>query len=134
MDPEIARQAREEEAAQTRMSMEDQIEDFLKSNERNRWLFTDDMKIYLRNRSYRMGITILDIGSVEVFRPGCGLFKKLLPVLLEKACKAGVDGVYIENVLTPRFADFFRRQGWIERGNYHDLSPSLYIKFDRDEV
>ena len=35
-----------------------------------------------------------------------------------------VDGVMIENVLTERFANFFRRSGWYEVKNYSH--PNFY--------
>ena len=108
------------------MTIEDQIDDFLKSGERNAWLSDDEIKIYLRNRSNRLGKTMLDIGSVEATNPGCGKFKVLLPMILDKAFKAGRDGVYIENVITPRFASFFRKEGWTECDGYGG-PPSFYI-------
>jgi hypothetical protein len=91
------------------------------------------MDIYVRKSSrihpiLEKKITCLDIASVNVFEPGNGIFTKWLADTVDEASSRGVDAIYIENVLTERFANFFRKNGWIEKTNKttSDL-PSFFI-------
>lgn len=81
---------------------------------RNKWIYDDEMKIYVRlsKRAFPGAIELketLDLASIEVDIQGKGVFTKLLDGL-ENQVKIQM---YVENVLTSKFANFFiRRDGW----------------------
>lgn len=62
----------------------------------------------------REPINCLDIANVQVSNPNNGVFTRWLDKSINLAQKWEFDAVYVENVLTDRFADYFRRLGWIE--------------------
>jgi hypothetical protein len=58
--------------------------------------------------------SVITLASLEATPTGTGLFKEVLGVVEGFAEANGLD-VYVENVITKRFADF-----WRGRGNYNE--------------
>lgn len=84
----------------------------------NCWLDDERMEVYVRNSRRRLlylgeflTFECLDIANCTVYEPGNGIFTQFL-----HAAKImnPWTAVYIENVLTDRFANFFRKHAWIE--------------------
>lgn len=79
---------------------------------RNKWINTHAYKVYVRRCTNRQRFWI---ASVEVYKPGQGTFKNIiLPACIEAARREGYVEIIIENVLSDRFADYFRKEGWRE--------------------
>lgn len=116
----------------------DPLRAFLASPRRNEWLAYDTMKVYVRksNRmlpASREPVRCLDIANIQVEPEvqNTGIFSVWLKDALEQALLADISAVMIENVLTERFADFFRRQGWQEIPNEsqsHFFQPLCQIE------
>lgn len=95
----------------------------------NKWLADDRMEVYVRYARRRlpfngdhMTFKCLDIGNATIFNTGLGIFSTQF---LPQAIKLNPwDAVYVENVLTDRFANYFRRLGWTE---IPCLSPSFFL-------
>lgn len=94
---------------------------FLEGPARNAWICSGlGQEVYVR-KSFRMLDAkkydrVLDIANINTRerKQGKGLFKRFLTEAFVSAWGQGYEVVYVENVLTPRFADYFRRTGWIE--------------------
>lgn len=98
---------------------EAQLDDFLLSADGkttcNKWLQDETMQVYVRRsgRYVDLGlgadiVSALDISSVEVVYQGKGRFTKFF----EYAQVVNPwEILYVENVLTERFAEFFLKQG-----------------------
>ena len=91
--------------------------DFLSGSKRNVWIYGDGFKVYLR-KSRRLQGHCLDIASVDVEAETQGKkrFTGILMTVEGLAIGSGFDGVFVENVLSERFADFFRKNDWREIG------------------
>jgi hypothetical protein len=71
-------------------------------------------------------LMMLDIASVEVERPGTGVFTAILTEIeVWVRDQERLDGLFIENVLEPRFAGFFERNGYLLYP-ISSLFPSYY--------
>jgi len=66
--------------------------------------------------------SVLQLASIEADVPGAGAFTTLLPALESAVAQAGIQWIYVENVLEERFRAFWLRNG------YHrvDASRSEY--------
>ena len=98
------------------------IQAFLAGPERNSWVKIPGLRIYLRKATHLIHtegepvmIQCIDLASLEATKPGKGAFTRFLvdfedyvdTLYREKA-------IYIENVMSDRFASFFeRRAGYI---------------------
>jgi len=84
------------------------ISNFLDSNLRNLWISNNEISIYIRRskRSFKGNMyDFFDFASIEVTEPGSGLFTKIL----EKFEELYPDkNIFIESVLTERFANYIR--------------------------
>ena len=100
------------------------LEEFLVSKIRNSWLELDvPMSLYARKSSRMVNgslIKVFDIASVESANPGRGTFSGFIDRLEKKIEEVGLDGVYVESILNPRFAALLERRG--------------YIKTNKDEI
>ena len=108
-------------------TLNEALEDFADTKERNTWIYRNDFKLYLR-KSFRMGNAFLDIANVTVYEPGKGLFTRVCADVIEVAERKGFAGVYVECVTTPRFQEYFRKRNWWERTD--PGAPSFYFLFD----
>lgn len=101
---------------------------FLNSKERNSWIDIHPFNIYIR-KSKRYWCdsyySVLDISSISVIDSkyyGKGHFTKLIFAI--EGFKP-LNGIYIENVLEPRFASFFERIGYIKERSSNPV-PCFY--------
>lgn len=87
---------------------------FLKLNERNRWIYVDGFKMYVRKskRFYnKQFIDFIDLATIESDKQGTGLFTLILTRILDKYKD---KNFYVENVMTDRFLNFFKKFGFID--------------------
>jgi hypothetical protein len=92
----------------------EQLIDFFKSNQRNKWLEDKDMKVYVRKSKRLLPkeknlIETLDIATIEAIKPGKGHGTKFIKAAHEIN---PFQMTFIENVLTPRFVRWFEKDGW----------------------
>jgi N-acetylglutamate synthase-like GNAT family acetyltransferase len=98
----------------------EKLQQFLKNRTvRNTWIHGDEYEIYVR-KSKRFGGKFIDIGNVSVHQQGRGFFTRMLSEIECQARWGGYDGIYVEQILTPRFCEFFKKLGWTR----HELSSS----------
>ena len=104
--------------------MYESIQEFLGSGQRNAWVHLEKMRVYVRARSTRYInkkiVSTFDVATVEVEAPyrGQGVFTRFLEKI-----EADLDlPIYVENVLDPRFQNFFRK-----RKGYKEL-PSQFLE------
>jgi hypothetical protein len=95
--------------------VEEQLVDFLNIQKRNSWLHDKDVDVYIRKSRRYLGyppkmIDILDIATISVKKQGKGRFTRFLSFVQD----VYPGNLFVENVQTPRFANFFRRLGWQE--------------------
>jgi hypothetical protein len=104
------------------------MQEFLSSNERNRWLYFNGGKVYVR-KSLRMiageSMPVLDIAniSVDMQRQGHGT------VVVNALHNAHFyPATYIENVMVEGWAGSLERNGWVPHGRYQEeaLMRSFY--------
>ncbi len=97
----------------------------------NRWLEDPSIRVYVR-RGYRLLgeqslgsrlATVLDIANVEASARGQGRFTKFLDYVERNE---PFEGVFIENVLDLRLANFFLRRGYTDIKLHYLLPVSLY--------
>lgn len=87
-----------------------QISEFIESNVRNKWIFNESLKIYIRNsRRYYKGsvLEFFDFASIEVYKEGSGFFTKLLQ---EFENRYPDKNIFIESVLTDRFSNYIENK------------------------
>ena len=104
------------------------LADFMKSNHNNEWLAIGNMMVYVRKGRHAFGslglIDTIDIANITV-QPDYqnqGVFTKFL----EEAETLGL-AVHIENVLTERFANFFRKRGGYDIV-YEDCGMASFLR------
>ena len=111
---------------------EQQLVDFLNGQKRNLWLQDSEIEIYVRKSKRYLGhppemIDVLDIATISVVEEeqNKGRFTRFLLFVQE----VYLGNLFIENVQTQKFANFFRRLGWqewIPAGGDPDL-PCFYL-------
>lgn len=87
-----------------------QIGNFLESSQRNLWIGNDLIKIYIRKskRNFKgQLLDFFDFASIEVEETGQGLFTKILNKFEEIYPD---KNIFIESVLTKRFADYIKNK------------------------
>lgn len=110
-----------------------EITHFLQSGISNKWLLIGGIEVYVR-KSKRINpcipitnkpehIRCFDVANVISHNSGVGEFKHFFETL-KLLKEAGFAAIYIENVLSDRFANFFRKTGCVEMDL--DPSPSFY--------
>lgn len=108
----------------------DKVLEFIKGPYRNKWIEYRGMKVYLRKQSCVHPLTkeyihCLGIANVQVAQSGNGRFKQWLADMIDLIkSRVEFDAIMVENVLTPRFADFFDRLQWIKTS--HSV-PSFFL-------
>ena len=97
---------------------------------RNMWLdFDPTLKVYVRRAHRLLGprtlgsrlTTVLDIANVEATPTGQGRFRKFLTHV---ETFEPWEGVFVENVMSERFKQFFRKRGYKEVDYDPILEPS----------
>ena len=82
----------------------------------SRWVEVPEGRIYLR-QAKRPGIgETIDIPNIAFDEEarGKGAFTRYLGEIEIEAQRAGLDGVYVENIFNPRLAQFLRGRGYEE--------------------
>ena len=86
------------------------IDQFLNSQQRNMWIQNKAIKIYVRkSKRFFKGqmYDFFDFATIEVKKPGQGLFTQILNKFEEKYPD---KNIFIESVLTDRFADYIKNK------------------------
>lgn len=105
---------------------------FIKSKYTNLWVRDEGYDVYLRKGSHLHPLTkelirCLDVANVKAIVPGTGSFVGWISKMEILARNAGFDALHVENVLTERFSNFFRRDTrWIETSAN---PPSFFLIF-----
>lgn len=94
------------------------IQAFLAGSQRNSWVKIPGMRIYLRHATHLIRtegepqmVSCLDLASLEAAKPGKGVFTRFLTEFEQYMDTAYPDkAIYVENVMSERFASFFRRR------------------------
>lgn len=112
--------------------MFESVTNFIENNDtpRNMWLDINagNSKIYIRKSSRLVEgsiIRCIDIATIEIDEKyqQKGITKKLINEVME-ILPVQYHGLYIENVMVPWLAEWFRRQGFDESGDVH--CPSFF--------
>lgn len=90
--------------------------EFVEAGYRNTWLQIPEVEIYVRssfrifdNVQYNKVIDIANISVTSEFQ-GHGIFKTFLNDV-KIVCK-DFDVIYVENILTPKFEEYFIKNNW----------------------
>jgi len=108
-----------------------QIEEFLRSRNSNQWLSIGPLEIYVR-QSVRQNpnkhglIRTFDIANVSCGHKGCGIFSNIFETL-EDLSSYGFGAIYIEQVISDRFAEYFRRKNCKEVKSMGDIPSFFYF-------
>jgi hypothetical protein len=97
---------------------------FLKTKDKNKWLEVDGFKMYVRKSKRYFNNTVyecVDLATIEAEEQGTGLFTIILNKILDKYKNVNF---YVENVLTDRFFNFFKKYGFVD----YPLYPNCLIK------
>lgn len=92
-----------------------QIQYFLDSSERNKLIDNNSIKIYIRKSKRYINDKLLDFfdfATIEATETNTGLFTEILRRFEEKYPD---KNIFIESVLTDRFANYIRKLGFIEK-------------------
>lgn len=108
-----------------------QIEEFLSSKNPNQWLSIGPLEIYVRqavriNPKAKGLIRTFDIANVSCGQKDCGIFSNIFDSLNELS-SYGFGAIYIEQVLTDRFAEYFRRKNCIEVKSIGNIPSFFYF-------
>lgn len=119
--------------------LETELNAFMDSGRRNAWIYGDEnargepaYSLYVRNAMrpdlHGNMVKSLDISSVQVAETGQGRFQQMLDVIERVGHAKGMDILYVENVQTEKFANFFRRLGWDEEPRLARYDEPSFIK------
>ena len=97
------------------------ITKFLASTHRNDWVLAPGIKVYVRKGQRYVddvAVKTLDIANVEVVtsRRGKGVFSSWYADAMRACRQAGIEYVYVENVLSPVLVSFCQRHGFVTHG------------------
>jgi hypothetical protein len=94
------------------------LREFIESKHRNAWLPLDGIDVYVR-RSKRLidgkFVSCLDLANMTAHKTGRGAWTRFIEMV--KSCpevQTEFQFIFVENVLTQQFADWFRRNKWRE--------------------
>lgn len=103
-----------------------QIAAFLKSNNNRTWIGNDAISIYIRKskRSFkRQMYDFFDFASIDATETGTGLFTQILKKFEEIYPD---KNIYIESVLTDRFANYIKNILGFEEPDDINISKNFY--------
>jgi len=118
-------------STEAELTVIEQLRDFLNGHHRNQWLLStdDEMQVYVRHAHHLINgqpTETLDIANVEVATTGKGTFTRFL----EMAERLNPhQAIFIENVMSERFANYFRRRGWGEM----PTNPPCFYRMSQHE-
>lgn len=103
---------------QMKPRMHREITEFISKPRGNSWFTNSDISLYLRMTMRKIEdeyVSVLDLANVTSHKSGKGYFRAFLVEFEVLAIKhSAAEFIYIENVLTPQFAEFFRKNGFTE--------------------
>lgn len=112
-----------------------EVTTFLDSRLSNQWIQVGSLDVYVR-KSHRFNprfpketkalIRCFDIANVTCGHKGCGEFGNFLHAL-RVLSEHGFQAIYIEQVLTNRFANYFRKIGAVEVQDLTSIPSFFYI-------
>jgi len=112
----------------------DLFDNFLKGNERNKWIYVYGFKMYVRKskRVYNNElISVIDLATIESVKRGTGLFTLILKRILDKYKE---KNFFIENVMQRRFYNFFKKFGFVDyRNSFEDNGCLIKISKSLNE-
>lgn len=94
----------------------------------NAWLKVHGISVYARHSKHSINgevMDLLDIANVSVPEPGTGKLGAVLDEAEQAAKRAGIRGVYVENVLNERL------WAWLERRGYELVSTGIIPSYWR---
>lgn len=103
-----------------------QIATFLKSNNNRKWIGNDAISIYIRKskRSFKGQMyDFFDFASIDATETGTGLFSQILKKFEETYPD---KNIYIESVLTDRFANYIKNVLGFEEPDELNISKNFY--------
>lgn len=114
---------------------------FAKAKKNNAWIYHEDVHVYVRvNMKFIAGQSVktLEIANITVQDPSKGYFTQLISELEEALAlkDSDVECIFIENIFSPRFVEFFRKRGYFEsRSSVYDviICPCMYLLLQRSE-
>lgn len=80
------------------------LEQFLASRFTNQWIVEDGLNLYVRKSIYK---GLIELANINAKKCGKGAFTRFLDAHEHMP-------LLVENVITDRFADYFRRRLWVE--------------------
>jgi hypothetical protein len=101
-----------------------QLYTFLKQAYKNKWIYDDKMKVYIRKGYHCINNNLfktLDIASIEVFITGNGIGTSFIDIA---HAINPFEATYIESVLNERFLKHLLKDNWILQEN--SIPPSVY--------
>jgi hypothetical protein len=111
------------------------VERFLKTQQRNAWIGEPGIEIYVRKGYYFHPTTqrqvmcfVVANVSVDLDEQDKGTFTEWLRRAIDTVRPTGdFEAIQIENVLSRRFTDHFRRLGWIEAPVLDESHPRCFF-------
>lgn len=137
----------------------DQLQDFLRGENDAEWLegragfMRGGFRVYVRkglrnDPSTGETLPTLDLANIQVDKKGRGTFTDMLEAAKDVARENGIKALYVENVLTDKFANYFEnKEEWVRDLSYHPdervrdvvqtmnkgLPPSFMLRLDHPE-
>ncbi len=97
-----------------------QLEQFMQSPLRNKWLEDDNIKVYVRKSQRNIGqnklYSFLDLASFEVVEQNKGTFTNFLTELLRRYPNVNL---YVESILNPKVESILKKFNFV----YHTNDP-----------
>lgn len=103
-----------------------QISVFLNSKENIRWIGNDAIRIYVRKSKrifHNNFYDFFDFASIEATETGTGLFTQIIKKFEERYPN---KNIYIESVLSPRFAKYIETVLGFEKPDEINISSNFY--------
>lgn len=106
--------------------------DFMNSGQARSWITDGGLNIYVRKAQHilfhedasEQVRRCLDFATIEAHEPGNGALRSMLPHFLSLAADADL-WLRIENVMVPRFQEFWRKHGFLESYQPGDAQKRL---------
>ena len=89
------------------------LEKFLSSKNRNAWIYSKDMKIYVRKSRYLINkefIDFIDLASIEVYEKNKGHFTSFIKSLL---IEYPYKNIYVQNIMNPALEHILNKLGFL---------------------
>lgn len=107
--------------------MFERIDYFLSSRIDRMWIKSDEMEIYIRKSKRFINkeiVNCIDFASINVSQTGVGTFTGFLKWFRKKY---PMKNIFIESILTERFARFFEKNGFTRIITTEDYQRDVYL-------